>query len=397
MRRVFVFIASACAFGTVLTHDVHGYVTYGVEWAETSVPYYVNPANVEGLSSSGIVADFQSAAAVWPTQAGVNVQLSYAGPTTSSVLALDYKNNIFFRDDSVSYYIAETYAYYDGSNHLVDFDTVWHEASYRFFLDPNGTGTGCSGNGQYLGNIAVHEFGHALGMGHSTVTGAVMYATVPYCNHTQWTLTADDIAGIRSLYPLASAPPAAPSSLTAAGNSSSPTSSLKLAWVNQTTSDQGIRVERSSNGVTFAQIAQIGASSTAYMDSGLASGSKYYYRVDAFNASGTSGYSNVASAQTQAVTTAPSAPSSPNPVNGATGVGTNVTLSWSCSGAQAYDVYLGSTVYASNVTSPTVSMSGLAYSTRYSWHVVAKNSAGSTTSPTWSFTTKANTTTRKKH
>jgi hypothetical protein len=48
-----------------------------------------------------------------------------------------------------------------------------------------------------LMTVAAHEFGHALGLADSTVSGAVMYGT--YTTVTQ-TLTSDDIAGIQSIY-----------------------------------------------------------------------------------------------------------------------------------------------------------------------------------------------------
>ena len=45
--------------------------------------------------------------------------------------------------------------------------------------------------------VAIHEFGHALGMSHSAITSAVMYATY---NATKQSLTTDDISGIQSIY-----------------------------------------------------------------------------------------------------------------------------------------------------------------------------------------------------
>jgi hypothetical protein len=55
-------------------------------------------------------------------------------------------------------------------------------------------------------SVALHEAGHALGLGHSDDPTAVMY---PYYR-MQTGLTADDIAGIQALYgpPVASGPPA---------------------------------------------------------------------------------------------------------------------------------------------------------------------------------------------
>jgi len=61
-----------------------------------------------------------------------------------------------------------------------------------------------------LFSVALHETGHALGLGHTSDPGAVMY---PYYQ-MQTGLTSDDIAGIQALYGPAVAPPAAPPTTT---------------------------------------------------------------------------------------------------------------------------------------------------------------------------------------
>jgi hypothetical protein len=48
--------------------------------------------------------------------------------------------------------------------------------------------------------VALHEIGHILGLAHSSVNGAVMFASVS-ANTTKRVLTADDISGIQGLYP----------------------------------------------------------------------------------------------------------------------------------------------------------------------------------------------------
>ena len=47
--------------------------------------------------------------------------------------------------------------------------------------------------------VAVHEFGHSLGLSHSAVPGAVMY---PYYQTVEgdFKLSSDDIAGIQAVY-----------------------------------------------------------------------------------------------------------------------------------------------------------------------------------------------------
>jgi hypothetical protein len=53
------------------------------------------------------------------------------------------------------------------------------------------------GDGIDFYTVALHEFGHALGLGHSAVTGAVMHPSYSGVNRT---LHADDISGIQAIY-----------------------------------------------------------------------------------------------------------------------------------------------------------------------------------------------------
>jgi hypothetical protein len=69
------------------------------------------------------------------------------------------------------------------------------------------------------------------------------------------------------------------------------------------------------------------------------------------------------------------------------------TLSWAGgSGAASHDVYFGTSStppLAGNVSGTSYQPGNLSAGAQYFWRVVAKNSAGSTSSPTWTFTTQA--------
>jgi hypothetical protein len=115
-------------------------------------------------------------------------------------------------------------------------------------------------------------------------------------------------------------PPTAPTSLTATAASSS---RVDLAWANTSASQTGVKVDRSTDGVNFIQVAVTVAAATSYSDSGLAAATTYWYRVRATNASGDSPYSETAVASTPA---RPSLTVSPNPATVAAGAALQFTV-----------------------------------------------------------------------
>ena len=189
----------------------------------------------------------------------------------------------------------------------------------------------------------------------------------PYWN---WSHFMDIVKGTAST-------PSAPSSLTATVIS---TSQINLAWKDNSGIETGFKIERKTgSGGTYAQIATTGANGVSYANTGLASGTTYYYRVRAYNAAGNSGYSNEAGATTK--DTIPAAPTS----LAATAVSdTQINLTW----AQAMANEDGFRIYrsADNVTFTLVatvginavsySNTGLAGNTTYYYKVAAYNTAG---------------------
>jgi hypothetical protein len=181
---------------------------------------------------------------------------------------------------------------------------------------------------------------------------------------------------------------AAPTSLSATAASSS---QINLSWTDNATNATGYSVERSMDGATWGQVASLGATNTAYSDTGLTSGSSYYYRVRAFDGTIASSYSNQASATTLTTQALPAAPS--NLV--ATAVSsTKIHLTWTdnASNETGYAVERAvynkngtlsswaqiATVGASSGTGGTVSFDDTTVTNRksYSYRVRAYNASG---------------------
>jgi autotransporter-associated beta strand protein len=134
--------------------------------------------------------------------------------------------------------------------------------------------------------------------------------------------------------PAWTAPPGAPSGLTAVAATQS---QVNLSW-SAVSGATGYQVLRSSSwGGTYSQSGT--SATTSYSDTGLSAGAEWYYMVRATSSSGTSGNSTVATATTLAA--------APASLTATAGNG-QVALSWSASGgATGYNVKR-STVSGSN-------------------------------------------------
>src|SRR5207244_871517 len=113
-----------------------------------------------------------------------------------------------------------------------------------------------------------------------------------YSNTAQATTTTPTPSPTPTPTPTPTPPPSAPTNLAAIAGS--PTQ-LNLSCADNSSNEIGFNVERSADGTTFTQVATVGANVASYSDSGLTSGSTYFYRVSAYNSAGSSAYSNTVS------------------------------------------------------------------------------------------------------
>ena len=69
------------------------------------------------------------------------------------------------------------------------------------FVFWDGPGDNSGGSSMDIQGIAVHEYGHSLGLGHSTVSGATMFASTSSAGSSNArSIEADDIAGVQFIY-----------------------------------------------------------------------------------------------------------------------------------------------------------------------------------------------------
>lgn len=184
------------------------------DFAAFPVAYSINPntgANIQGGSAAAIAA-VHAAFNTWNSAPNAAVNVTYAGTTTASSSGSDGVNLICFvctgdfsKDTSTLAVTITTIATSPGENtghsttatfagQIIDADTLFN---------PNvqwTTGGTPGGSQQDLETVAVHEFGHFLGLDHSAVVRATMYPFAPPLLHT---LGYDDVAAISNLYPKA--------------------------------------------------------------------------------------------------------------------------------------------------------------------------------------------------
>ena len=173
-------------------------------------------------------------------------------------------------------------------------------------------------------------------------------------------------------------PPTAPTGLAAAAVS---TSEIDLSWTNTSTSQTGVKIERSIDNVTFTQIAIAGATAVSFPDTGLSASTTYFYQVRATNASGDSPYSNTASATTQSP---PPPPTAPTNLAATASSSSQIDLSWTNTATNQTGVKVERSI--DNVTFAQIAVAGaaavsysdggLSASTTYYYRVRATNASG---------------------
>ena len=168
---------------------------------------------------------------------------------------------------------------------------------------------------------------------------------------------------------------------------------IRLEWNDNSYSESGFKIERSTDGADYSLIASPAADETSYLDNTASPSTLYYYRLQAYNDSAVSGYAYT-TAETFAEGALPGKPTSPMPADQFDYVSIwSVNLSWDPGDyTLEFNVYLGFepgvlVPVGNNITENSFNIGNLDAGKTYYWRVDAINKFGKTTGDVWTFQT----------
>ena len=187
------------------------FLEQGMRWQSTE-PFVVNPTN-SGLDSSFVVNTMNTSTETWDQETSFDI-FGTGYEDTSALLVLtnvDQKNVVVFgtvvdedTGEVLTNVIAVTYTWANWGapkpfKQISEWDMAFNVAAFQF-----GDESIANPPGQMdLENIATHEFGHAVGLGHTSEPqcfAQTMFPTAPLGETDKRTLEAGDKNGIKKLY-----------------------------------------------------------------------------------------------------------------------------------------------------------------------------------------------------
>jgi MYXO-CTERM domain-containing protein len=170
-----------------------------IRWA-SGFEYAISSAGARDIEDARAVETVHGAFAPWMRVEGARIEVTFAGRTDGTVGFSPGSENMNtiawsrdawpFEPDAMAMTVT---AHQQSTGRLVDADILINEADYTW-------GVGGSAEND-LANALTHEVGHLLGLAHSEVPEATMFARAEPWETQKTTLADDDEAALRMLYP----------------------------------------------------------------------------------------------------------------------------------------------------------------------------------------------------
>ncbi|HLE85053.1 MAG TPA: matrixin family metalloprotease [Thermoanaerobaculia bacterium] len=213
MRKTFVRRpVLLAAVGLVLAGTASAYVLLSPARTWDSAPnYIVDNRGLTGVADSdggatAVVNALNNSSVGW-NSAGSGTVIAASKGSVSGFSLGDGVPMLNFRDPQgacTGNCLAATFTGYyqsrgNGTYRIYDADIVTNTTHAWTSQSEDPGGSGCSGE-FYIEGVQVHEAGHGIGLGHTTVSGATMYPSVSACNNAPASIATDDANGINALY-----------------------------------------------------------------------------------------------------------------------------------------------------------------------------------------------------
>jgi matrixin len=354
MKRLLAITAALAAF--CITLDAYTFM--GSRWPDGTVTMQLQLGSsgtlLDGSSSWGVSAE--DALATWNRYVS-RVQFRVVRDSTAALGSGNSLNNVFFSSTQYgqafgSSTLAVTLTrYFVSSGQTVEADVVFNTGfSWNSY---SGSLRSASSGGTLIDfhRVALHEFGHVLGLDHPDQAGQSVSAIMNSRVSNTDALQSDDVAGAQVLYGGASAPSTPPGSPTGLITSSSGTT-VFLSW--NAPSSGGAPTAYMIEAGSAAGLANLanfstGNTATSFSSGGVGAGN-YYVRVRARNAAGTSSTSNESLLVVGGGGGGCSTPPAPGNFQLTFNNGGTVSFAWAASaGATSYVIEAGSLPGAANL------------------------------------------------
>ena len=206
-------IAGGAAAVTSVTEERDGFTYLGSpsRWflpdSGTPISMRIN-SNGEPRAPGGGFDQVRAGLNAWSSVATSRARFRDAGFTTAGGFRLDGVSSIAFRDprgdidppSGCSGTLALGGYFRNGETRVVNGRTFYQIIEGDVVFADGWAGCNYYENFSNLAEVATHELGHVLGLGHSTATDAIMRAVARFDGRGA-RLGSDDIAGVSSMYP----------------------------------------------------------------------------------------------------------------------------------------------------------------------------------------------------